>query len=130
MRAGIKSQTKPTKESRIMRAFRPFLIVIGVCAAIGATHVATAEASPSGRHSGLRGSYGVSEVSYRGWGDDYGYRHRYHGHRRYYGGDVVDAPYTHVEPGRVVVDAPFTHVYSGPRGRHIVAPFVDLWVPY
>jgi hypothetical protein len=29
-----------------------------------------------------------------------------------------------------VVDAPFAHVYSGRRGHHVVAPFVDLWVPH
>ena len=60
--------------------------------------------------------------------------HRYHHYDRdYYDydtGEVVDAPYTHVETGdRVVVDAPFAHVYSGRHGQHIVAPFVDLWVP-
>jgi hypothetical protein len=53
------------------------------------------------------------------------YRHRYYGRR------VVHAPFTRVETGRrTVVDAPFTHVYVGRHGRHIVAPFVDLWVPY
>jgi hypothetical protein len=60
------------------------------------------------------------------------YRH-HHYDRDYYDydtGEVVDAPYTHVETGdRVVVDAPFAHVYSGRHGQHLVAPFVDLWVP-
>jgi hypothetical protein len=29
----------------------------------------------------------------------------------------------------VVVDAPFAHVDVGRHGRHIVAPFVDIWIP-
>ena len=58
-------------------------------------------------------------------------------HRRHYrttrddDGEVVDAPYTHVEAGRrVVVDAPFAHVgvHNG-DGVHVRAPFVNLWVP-
>jgi len=55
-------------------------------------------------------------------------RPRYrHNRRHHYRVEVVDAPYTHVETGRhVIVDAPFAHVYFGPRGHHIVAPFVDL----
>jgi hypothetical protein len=57
--------------------------------------------------------------------------HRYdRDYHDYDTGAVVDAPYAHVETGdRVVVDAPFAHVYSGRHGQHIVAPFVDLWVP-
>ena len=48
-----------------------------------------------------------------------------------YRGEVVDAPFSRVETGRhTVVDAPFAHVYSGRLGHHIVAPFVDLWVPH
>jgi hypothetical protein len=51
-------------------------------------------------------------------------------HRRYRRGHVVDAPFAHVESGRhTVVDAPFVHVYKGRHGKHIVAPFVDLWEP-
>lgn len=61
--------------------------------------------------------------------------HHHHNHRH-----VVHAPFTRVQTGRVktgrlqtdrrvVVDAPFTHVTVGRRGRHIVAPFVDLWLP-
>lgn len=68
------------------------------------------------------------KVHHDSWDDEWGYRH-YH-HRHYYRDEVVDAPFTHVESGRrVVVDAPFAHVYVGRHGRHIVAPFVDLWVP-
>ncbi len=63
------------------------------------------------------------------WDDDDGdYRGRRH--RRHHGKHHVDAPFTHVESGRrVVVDAPFAHVYVGRRGRHVVAPFVNLWLP-
>jgi hypothetical protein len=72
----------------------------------------------------------IASMSAAGAGE---YRHHHHD-RDYYDdydtGEVVDAPYTHVETGdRVVVDAPFAHVYSGRHGQHIVAPFVDLWVP-
>lgn len=65
------------------------------------------------------------------WDDDWDGRpgQHYH-HHHYYPDTIVDAPFTHVETGRhVIVDAPFTHVYVGPYGRHIVAPFVDIWVP-
>ncbi len=64
------------------------------------------------------------------WNDDENYRdhHWRHHHRQH--DDVVDAPFTHVETGhRVIVDAPFAHVAVGAYGRHVVAPFVDLWVP-
>jgi hypothetical protein len=62
-------------------------------------------------------------------GDRYWRRHHSY-HRHSYRGHVVDAPFTHVESGRrTVVDAPFAHVYNGRHGQHIVAPFVDLWVP-
>lgn len=54
------------------------------------------------------------------------YRHRY---ARYHDQEV-DAPFTHVETGhRVIVDAPFAHVYVGRHGRHVVAPFVNIWIP-
>ena len=68
------------------------------------------------------------QVHDRWYGDeDYSGRHYI---RRHHHDDVVDAPFTHVETGqRVIVDAPFAHVAVGPHGRHIVAPFVDLWVP-
>ena len=67
--------------------------------------------------------------------DDREYRRQRHGHQaryydRYNDDDVVEAPFTRVEHGRrVVVDAPFAHVYVGRRGRHIVAPFVNIWIP-
>ncbi|AGK58776.1 hypothetical protein HYPDE_35523 [Hyphomicrobium denitrificans 1NES1] len=61
--------------------------------------------------------------------DGYRWRHRRH-HRRYYRGQVVGAPFAHVESGRrTIVDAPFVHVYEGRHGTHVVAPFVDLWEP-
>lgn len=52
------------------------------------------------------------------------YRHRHHRDA------VVDAPFARVETGRrVVVDAPFAHVSVHRNGRHIVAPFVNIWIP-
>ncbi len=65
--------------------------------------------------------------------DDDVREYRRHRHSRDYyrdQDDVVEAPFTRVEHGRrVVVDAPFTHVTVGRRGRHIVAPFVNIWIP-
>lgn len=57
--------------------------------------------------------------------------HQYGAHyRRHHAEHHVDAPFTRVESGRrVIVDAPFAHVYVGREGRHVVAPFVDLWIP-
>lgn len=56
--------------------------------------------------------------------------HRHHTRRHHHRRHVVDAPFTRVETGRrVVVDAPFAHVRVNRRGRHIRAPFVDLWLP-
>ena len=58
------------------------------------------------------------------------YRRHHHRYHRHYRGHVVDAPFAHVESGgHTVVDAPFVHVYHGRHGKHIVAPFVDLWEP-
>lgn len=61
--------------------------------------------------------------------DTRAYRSRsYRHHPRYRRGRVVHAPFARVETGRrTVVDAPFVHVYKGRRGKHIVAPFVDMW---
>jgi hypothetical protein len=67
--------------------------------------------------------------------DELEYRRHRHGHQArhydlYNDDDVVEAPFTRVEHGRrVVVDAPFAHVYVGRRGRHVVAPFVNIWIP-
>ncbi len=59
--------------------------------------------------------------------------HKRHHHRHYdhrHGDHVVDAPFAYVESGRhTYVEAPFTGVYVGRRGRRVVAPFVDLWIP-
>jgi hypothetical protein len=93
--------------------------------------IASASALPAAKPATPATSSAVVRVHHDSWDYDRDRpRYRYH-HRHYYRGEVVDAPFTHVETGRrVIVDAPFTHVYVGPRGRHIVAPFVDLWVPY
>jgi len=60
-------------------------------------------------------------------------KHRRHDHRyhsRRHRDHVVDAPFAYVESGpNTYVDAPFTEVYVDRRGRRVVAPFVDLWIP-
>jgi hypothetical protein len=86
--------------------------------------LSAAEALPAGDNVVTAGASGIVKVR------DYRYhdRHHRHSYRRHYRGHIVDAPFAHVESGRhTVVDAPFVHVYSGRHGRHIVAPFVDLW---
>ena len=51
-------------------------------------------------------------------------------HDRWYGDeDYSGRHYRRRHHHDDVVDAPFAHVAVGPHGRHIVAPFVDLWVP-
>lgn len=88
------------------------------------------------RHRGY--GYGYAYGG-RGWRDD-GYYPSYRWHRSYYRGyrgyddgyypdAVYDRGYGYGYGRGVVVDAPFAHVYVGPYGRHIVAPFVNLWVP-
>jgi hypothetical protein len=63
------------------------------------------------------------------WRDANGVRVGRRDHRRH-DANVVEAPFADVETGdRTVVDAPFTHVYVGRYGRHVVAPFVNLWIP-
>jgi len=45
-------------------------------------------------------------------------------------GPVVDAPFAHVDAGDpVIVDAPGTHVGVHRGHVHVVAPFVNLWIP-
>jgi hypothetical protein len=90
--------------------------------------------STSGLNQTARGTNAAVVQIHDEWNDDEDDRDR-HGrrhHRHHHDDDdeVVDAPFTHVESGhRVIVDAPFAHVAVGRHGRHIVAPFVDLWVP-
>ena len=92
--------------------------------------IKTASALPAAKPANSAASPAIVRVHDDLW-DDRWERPRYRYYRpHYYRGEVVDAPFAHVETGRrVIVDAPFAHVYVGPRGRHIVAPFVDLWVP-
>jgi hypothetical protein len=94
--------------------------------------ITSAGALPASKPAIAAASSAAIRVHHDSWDDDWDRPHyRYYHHRDYYRGEVVDAPFAHVETGRhVIVDAPFTHVYVGPRGHHIVAPFVDLWVPY
>ncbi len=63
-------------------------------------------------------------------GDDAAYEDR-HGDREVpRRGAVVDAPLAHVESGDpVIVDAPGTHVGIHRGHVHVVAPFVNLWIP-
>lgn len=57
-------------------------------------------------------------------------RHLYRHYDHRHGDHTVDAPFAYVESGRhTYVDAPFTEVYVGRRGRRVIAPFVDLWIP-
>ena len=72
----------------------------------------------------------VIKVHDRWADDDEDHDYRSRRRHRHHNDEVVDAPFTHVESGhRVIVDAPFAHVAVGRYGRHVVAPFVDLWVP-
>lgn len=73
----------------------------------------------------IAGDAGIVHVHYKRGDVRYhrAKRHRHHDH-------VVDAPFTRVRSGRrVEVDAPFTAVTVTRHGRHVRAPFVDLWVP-
>jgi hypothetical protein len=105
--------------------FRPALVIpVAILAAAGAsassaTTMPAAKPSVAPQHS--------SVVTANTEGDrDWHIRH----HHAYVRDRTVDAPFAHVESGRhTIVDAPFAHVYVGRHGRHIVAPFVDLWMP-
>ncbi len=93
-------------------------------AALAATAMfASAAAAHPGR-TNLAPAHGSGLIKVHDADDEYRW-HRHH--RRHHS---VDAPYTRVEAGRrVIVDAPFASVYVGREGRHIRAPFVNLWVP-
>lgn len=102
------------------------MIAVAASVVIGSAGLSVANAAPGA------GTAAVSQASpnlVKVHDDGYRWRRR-HYHRRYYRGHVVDAPFAHVESGRhTVVDAPFVHVYKGRHGKHIVAPFVDIWEP-
>lgn len=105
-----------------------------VIAAAMAMTVAIAAPASAFSASGLRAASLAPTATVKihdHWNDDEDYDdHHWRRHHRHHHDDVVDAPFTHVESGhRVIVDAPFAHVAVGRYGRHIVAPFVDLWVP-
>ena len=86
--------------------------------------------SPSSLRAASEGPDVTVKIHDRWHNDDEDYDDHHRRHHRHHHDEVVDAPFTHVESGhRVVVDAPFAHVAVGRYGRHIVAPFVDLWVP-
>ena len=101
-------------------------------AAFAVASAATAAPSNLGAAHGAvaKGAVAKDVIQVHGdWDDDDGSEHR-RWHRHHRGRHHVDAPFTHVESGRrVVVDAPFAHVYVGRHGRHVVAPFVNLWLP-
>ncbi|RUP09715.1 hypothetical protein [Hyphomicrobium sp.] len=92
-------------------------VTLGAAAMIASAANATPVAKPAGKASA-----NVVKVDY-----DYDRDGHRHYHRRH-GRHVVHAPFTRVESGRrTVVDAPFVHVYKGRHGKHVVAPFVDIW---
>lgn len=113
-----------------MHRFSFFLMCLLIALALSGLAVTrSAMATPAhhpkplaGMHSGVIQIHDDGDQG-RGWR-----RNRFrqqHAHR----GEVVDAPFTHVESGRhTYVDAPFAYVSVGKRGRHVVAPFVDLWI--
>ena len=117
-----------------VRLARNNFIAGGVTLAAMALALA-AQASPvAGLHGlGLTTAGTVVKVHDDGRDDEeWARRHYRHAYRHRDDGDdvIVEAPYTRVRHGdRVVVDAPFAHVYSGRYGQHVVAPFVDLWIP-
>ncbi|MBS0232996.1 MAG: hypothetical protein JSR99_05875 [Proteobacteria bacterium] len=101
--------------------FRPLTAAAAVIASLMAVSAANAMPVANPATGGVTSN--LVKVHDRYDRDDYRYHHRY-----YRGRHVVHAPFTRVESGgRTVVDAPFAHVYDGPRGTHVVAPFVDLW---
>lgn len=112
-----------------MMIFSKPLIAALACAGCGLSSASTAAvAHPSGAlQRTIPAQSGVVRVhdAHDDEDDDDWDGRRHHRGRRH-----VDAPYTHVETGRrVVVEAPFASVYVGRRGRHIRAPFVNLWIP-
>jgi hypothetical protein len=101
-----------------------------LAAAFAMPIIGAAPASAFSDAAGLQSTAATALVKvHERWSDDEGDADRHY--RRHHHNDAeVDAPFTHVETGhRVIVDAPFAHVAVGPRGRHVVAPFVDLWLP-
>lgn len=103
--------------------FRPALTIAAMFGSV-ALFLSAADAMTVAKPAG-EASTGHVRVDYRR--DDHRYRHQ-HRHYRHRDRHVVHAPFTRVESGRrTVVDAPFVHVYKGRHGKHIVAPFVDLY---
>jgi hypothetical protein len=103
---------------------------MAMVAALAASTIAVlpAAAGPASAHVSKLKSHKSNVVHvHRSSHDDARHsRRRYHRHHSH----VVDAPFTRVETGRrVVVDAPFAHVTVNRHGRHIRAPFVNLWLP-
>lgn len=102
------------------------MMAVATSVLLGSAGLTVANAAP-GAGTAVMGQASSSLVKVHDDGDRWRRRHY---HRRYYREHVVDAPFTHVESGRhTVVDAPFVHVYKGRHGKHIVAPFVDIWEP-
>lgn len=107
------------------------LAAIVALASLAAASIGDAGAMQISKRAVASPSPARLKVHHDSWNDDWDHEHHrpYH-HRHRHPDAVVDAPFAHVETGRhTVVDAPFTHVYVGRHGRHIVAPFVDLWIP-
>jgi hypothetical protein len=103
-----------------MTAFFRTALTIVVMSGSVALSISAANAMTVAKPAGEASTSHV-KVDYRR--DDH--RHRHYRHRDRH---VVHAPFTRVESGRrTVVDAPFVHVYRDRHGKHIVAPFVDLY---
>lgn len=103
--------------------FRPALTIAAMLGSVALT-VSAADAMTVAKPASAASTSHV-RVDYRR--NDHRYRH-HHRHYRHRGRHVVHAPFTRVESGRrTVVDAPFVHVYKDRHGKHIVAPFVDLY---
>lgn len=109
---------------------RILLLVVAGAASAATAQAATARPAVSPAHTPHPAVLKVHGQ----WGDEDGrwQRGRHHGriHGRTGRQHYVEAPFTYVETGdRVVVDAPFAHVSVDRHGRHIRAPFVNLWLP-
>ena len=107
-----------------MTAFFCPALTIGAMLGSVALSASAANAMTVGKPAGEASTSHV-RVDYRRDDDRHRYQRR---HYRHHDRHVVHAPFTRVESGRrTVVDAPFVHVYKDRHGKHIVAPFVDLY---
>ena len=92
---------------------------------------ANGNAAPQkGWHAKAAAAHPAIILAHDSWRDGDDWRERRRARRDDTRDEIVDAPFTHVENGRrVIVDAPFALVTVDRNGRHVVAPFVNLWIP-